>query len=37
MEGLDGIGVLEILQEAHPEALFMIVTGFGTIEPRCRP
>jgi two-component system response regulator HydG len=32
MEGLDGIGVLEAIRKLDADALFMIVTGFGTIE-----
>ncbi len=32
MEGLDGIGVLEGIRAVDPDALLMIVTGFGTIE-----
>ena len=32
MEGLDGIGVLEGIRQLDPDALLMIVTGFGTIE-----
>ncbi|MFN3201638.1 MAG: sigma-54-dependent transcriptional regulator [Bradymonadia bacterium] len=32
MEGVDGIGVLEGIREINPDALLMIVTGFGTIE-----
>ncbi len=32
MEDVDGIGVLEGVRQIDPEALLMIVTGFGTIE-----
>ncbi len=36
MEGLDGIGVLEGIRNVDPDALMMIVTGFGTIETAVR-
>lgn len=32
MEGVDGMGVLEGIRQMDPDALMMIVTGFGTIE-----
>jgi len=32
MEDLDGIEVLRRVRQVDPEAMFMIVTGFGTIE-----
>lgn len=32
MEGVDGMGVLEGIRKMDPDALMMIVTGFGTIE-----
>ena len=32
MEGLDGIGVLSEIRKLDPDALLMIVTGFGTID-----
>ena len=32
MEGLDGLAVLQAIRQRDPEALLMIVTGFGTIE-----
>ena len=32
MEGMDGIAVLEAIRRLDPDALLMIVTGYGTIE-----
>jgi len=32
MEGLDGLAVLEQIRQLDPQALLMIVTGFGTVE-----
>ena len=32
MEGLDGLGVLGEIRKLDPQALLMIVTGFGTVE-----
>ncbi len=32
MQGLDGIGVLKGIRAIDPEALLMIVTGFGSVE-----
>ncbi|MCA9546687.1 MAG: response regulator, partial [Myxococcales bacterium] len=32
MEGMDGIGVLSEIKRLDPDALMMIVTGFGTID-----
>ncbi|MFH1729199.1 MAG: sigma-54 dependent transcriptional regulator [Pseudomonadota bacterium] len=32
MEEMDGIGVLKEIKKVDPEALFMIITGYGTIE-----
>lgn len=32
MDGLDGIGVLKAVKEAHPEIVVMIITAYATIE-----